>query len=88
MCKAITSVAGGKILPAKTIRCFHGKIAIFTTNFIHSLHLNCHSTCPLSQRILFSKETSRLYESFGEYHGCTHANRGAAQTFSLSYGLS
>ena len=36
---------------------------LFFRNFTHMLHFTCHSTCPLPQRILHSKRTSRLYES-------------------------
>ena len=64
MHKVMISVAAGKILLAKTIRFFHEKIQLFNRNFIHSLRSTCHSTCPLSQRILLSKRQSRLYESF------------------------
>ena len=68
MCKAITSVAGGKILLAQTNWFFHDKFSIFRPNFTHSLRLSCHSTCPLPQRILLSKRQSRLYESFRQLH--------------------
>ena len=63
MSKAMISMAAGKILLAKTTRSFYEKYKIFAPNFAHSLRLNCHSTCPLPQRILLSKRTSRLYES-------------------------
>ena len=61
--KVIISVAGGKILLAKTIKFFHEKIQLFQKFPTHSLRSTCHSTCPLPQRILLSKRTSRLYES-------------------------
>ena len=64
MRKTMISVAAGKILPAKTIRFFHEKIQLFERKSTHSLRSTCHSTCPLSQRILLSKRQSRLYESF------------------------
>ena len=57
------SVAAGKILLAKTNWFFHPKIQLFQNVPLHSLRSTCHSTCPLSQRILLSKRTSRLYES-------------------------
>ena len=63
MSKAMISKADGKILLAKTIRSFYDKSQLFVPKSIHSLRPNCHSTCPLSQRIIFSKRTSRLYES-------------------------
>ena len=63
MRKAMTSVAGGKILLAKTNWFFHEKSEIFCLNFTHSSRPSCHSTCPLPQRILLSKRTSRIYES-------------------------
>ena len=66
MRKAITSVAGGKILLAKTNWFFHEKSSTFQNFRLHSLHLSCHSTCPLSLRILLSKRQSRLYESLPE----------------------
>ena len=66
MRKVITSVAGGKILLAKTNWFFHVKSSTFQNVRPHSLHLSCHSTCPLPQRILLSKRTSRLYESLPE----------------------
>ena len=43
------------VLSAKS-QLFHPK----TTNMSRS---TCHSTCPLPQRVLLSKRTSRLYES-------------------------
>ena len=58
------SVAAGKILPAKTIRFFHLKIKRFHRKSIHMSGSTCHSTCPLPQRILLSKRTSHLYESY------------------------
>ena len=33
------------------------------SHLTHSLRPTCHSTCPLPQRVLLSKRTSRLYES-------------------------
>ena len=68
MRKVMTSVAGGKILLAKTNWFFHDKSSIFLPKSIHSLHLNCHATCPLPQRILLSKRKNRLYESHLESH--------------------
>ena len=68
MCKAITSVASGKILLAKTNWFFHMKSSTFQKFRLHMLHLSCHSTCPLPQRILLSKRQSRLYESLQELH--------------------
>ena len=35
---------------------------------LNKLCLNCHSTCPMPQRILLSKRTSRLYESLLSSH--------------------
>ena len=43
------SVAAGKILPAKTINFFHGKITFFFRILRHSLRSTCHATCPLPQ---------------------------------------
>ena len=63
MCKVITSMTVGKILLAKTNRFFHEKSSLFLPNFIHMSSPTCHSTCPLPQRVLLSKRTSRLYES-------------------------
>ena len=63
MHQAMISVTGVKILLAKTNWCFHAKIQLFTRKTIHMLRPTCHSTCPLSPRILFSKRPSRLYES-------------------------
>ena len=57
------SVAGGKILLAKMNWFFHATVQLFTRNFTHSLRPTCHSTCPLSQRVLPSKRPSRFYES-------------------------
>ena len=57
------SVAAGKILLAKTNWFFHAKIQLFQKFQLHSLRPTCHSTCPLPQRVLLSKRTSRLYES-------------------------
>ena len=123
MRQVMTSVAGGKILLAKTNGFFHVKSSTFQNFRPHSLHLSCHSTCPLQQRVLLSKRTSRLYESLlitwgmpflrkqsdfaflevlnpseialfleivssDRCHGCTHANRVSAWTFSISYGSS
>ena len=68
MRKAITSVAGGKILLAKTNWFFHEKSSTFQNFRLHMLHLSCHSTCPLSLRVLLSKRQSRLYESLQELH--------------------
>ena len=59
----MTPMAGGKILLAKTKWFFHEKSSSFDRNVPHSLRPTCHSTCPLPQRILLSKRTSRLYES-------------------------
>ena len=42
---------------------FHAKSQLFQNFPLHSLRSTCHSTCPLPQRILLSKRTSRLYES-------------------------
>ena len=53
-----------KILSTKTNLFFHKKSSIFIAKSIHSLRPPCHSTCPLPHRILLSKRTSRLYESF------------------------
>ena len=44
-------------------RVIYEKSQLFRLIFTHSLRLSCHSTCPLPQRILLSKRTSRLYES-------------------------
>ena len=63
MRKTMTSKTGGKILPAKTIRFFNEKSSLFFPKTTHSLHFTCHSTCPLPQRVLPSKRTSRLFES-------------------------
>ena len=63
MRQVMTSVASGKILLAKPNWFFHEKSYIFDRNFTYSLRSTCHSTCPLPQRILLSKRTSRLYES-------------------------
>ena len=68
MSKAMISMAAGKILLAKTNWFFHVKSSLFDRNFIHSLHLNCHATCPLTLRVLLSKRTSRLYESLLNSH--------------------
>ena len=65
MCEAMTINYVRKIQPAKTTRFVHENIQLFHQNCIHSLRLNCHATCPRRQRILLSKRTSRLYESFG-----------------------
>ena len=71
MCKAMTSVAVGKILPVKTNWFFHVKSSIFVPKSTHSLHFTCHSTCPLPQRVLLSKRTGRLHESFSGHCGHT-----------------
>ena len=63
MHQGMISVAAGKILPAKKIKCVHPKIQRFHRKSTHSLRSTCHSTCPLPQRVLLSKRTSRLYES-------------------------
>ena len=63
MCQTMIPVASGKILLAKTNWFFHEKSSLFQNFQLHSLHLSCHSTCPLPQRVLLSKRTSRLYES-------------------------
>ena len=55
MRKAIASVAGGKIVLAKTNWFFRVKSSIFLPKSIHNSNLTCHSTCPLPQRILLSK---------------------------------
>ena len=71
MHKVMISVAAGKIFLAKTIRFFHEKIQIFDSKSIHSLRSTCHSTCPLPQRILFSKRPNRLSTSHFECtRGC------------------
>ena len=57
------SVAAGKILLAKTNWFFHEKIQLSHRKSTHSLRSTCHSTCPLPQKVLLSKRTSRLYES-------------------------
>ena len=49
MRKVMTSVAGGKILLAKTNWFFHDKSSIFRPKSIHSLRFTCHATCPLAQ---------------------------------------
>ena len=64
MRKAITSMTIRKIVLAKTIWFFHTKSSLFNQFFIHSLHLTCHVTSPMTQGILLSKRTSRLYESY------------------------
>ena len=64
MHKVMISVAAEKILLAKTIRFFRERIKLFRRKSTHSLRSTCHSTCPLSQRVLLSKRTSHLYESF------------------------
>ena len=66
MRQVMTSVAGGKILLAKTNWFFHEKSSIFDRNFTYMSGPTCHSTCPLPQRVLLSKRTSRLYESLPE----------------------
>ena len=63
MHQGMISLAGGKILLAKTNWFFHPKIQLFQNFPLHSLRSTCHSTCPLPQRVLLSKRTSRLYES-------------------------
>ena len=63
MQQATTSVASGKIFPAKTNWSMHAKHQFVHPKSIHMFHLSCHSTCPLPQRILLSKRQSRLYES-------------------------
>ena len=63
MHQTMISVAAGKILLAKTIKFFHPKIQLFQNFPTHMSGSTCHSTCPLSQRVLLSKRTSRLYES-------------------------
>ena len=67
MRKAITLMTVRKILLAKTNWFFHAKSSLFDRNFTHSLHLTCHSTSPMSLRVLLSKRTSRLYESYSWY---------------------
>ena len=62
------SMASGKILLAKTKWFFREKSLIFDWFFAYSLRSTCHSTCPLPQRILLYKRTSRLYESLP--HAC------------------
>ena len=56
-------MATGKIFLSKTTKCIHAKSSLFHPHFTHSLRSTCHSTCPLPQRVLLSKRTSRLYES-------------------------
>ena len=51
-----------KILLAKTHWFFHEKSLIFDRIFTYMSGPTCNSTCPLPQRVLFSKMTSRLYE--------------------------
>ena len=51
------------MLLAKTNWFFHEQASTFRPKNIHSLRLNCHSTCPLPQRILLSKRKIRLYKS-------------------------
>ena len=63
MCQAMISERVGKLVLAKTNWFFHPEILLFQNILLNSLCLNCHSTCPLPQRILLSKRTSRLYES-------------------------
>ena len=63
MRQVMTPVAGGKMLPAKIIRFFHEKSSIFDRILPPMSGSTCHSTCPLPQRVLLSKRTSRLYES-------------------------
>ena len=63
MRKVMTSVAGGKMLLTKTNWFFHKQTSTFQKFSLHSLHLSCHSTCPLTLRVLLSKRQSRLYES-------------------------
>ena len=60
---ATTSNQVRKILLAKMNWFFHAKSRLFLPNFTHMSRPTCHSTCPLPQRILLSKRTSRLYES-------------------------
>ena len=64
MRQVMASVASGKILLSKTIGLFHEKYSMFNRNFTYSLRSSCHWTCPLPQRVLLSKRTSRLYESY------------------------
>ena len=49
MRQAMTSVAGGKILPAKTNWSIRGKSQFFRPKSTHSLRFTCHATCPLAQ---------------------------------------
>ena len=46
MQKNTTSKTGGKIYLVKTNWWNYVKIQIFSAKNTHSLHLNCHSTCP------------------------------------------
>ena len=62
--QAMISERVGKLVLAKTNWFFHPKIRLFQKFSPNRLCLNCHSTCPLAHRVLLSKRTSRLYESF------------------------
>ena len=61
---------GWKIGPGQNELVLPSENSTFQKKMQHNLCLNCNSTCPLPQRILLSKRTSRLYEllliSFGE----------------------
>ena len=82
MCQAMRSVAGGKILLAKTNWFFHVKSSTFQNFRLHSLHRSCPSTCPLSLRVLLYKKQSRLYESLWELHlGAIRVNETKSQIF-------
>ena len=47
--QATTSVASGKIFPAKTNWSIHRKSLFFRPKSIHNLRFTCHATCPLAQ---------------------------------------
>ena len=64
MQQAMISVAGGKILLAKTNWFFDMKSSLFQKFRLQMSGLTCHSTSPLPLRVLLSKRTSRLYESY------------------------
>ena len=84
--QAMISVAAGKILLTKTIRFFHGKTQLFDRKSTHSLRSTCHSTCPLSQRVLLSKRPSRLYESYYSPRGQAVSTSHFALTAKLAAG--
>ena len=63
-------MAGRKIFLAKTNWSFYETSSLFLSNFTHSLRLNCHSACPLSQ-----EHYSPRGQAVSTSHFCVHVQR-------------